>query len=187
MLLDWPLLGEQHAQCSGLCIVNAVHQMSLCSEETGNGDACTEGKTFCPTQAQAGRQPRAGRPSSGTCRTNIAYILNNGKVFVSAFVEHLGQATPLAISVAAGATTTPDLIPNGAAAYTVIYQPRDPAVDYLALGLGTLMAAANTASFLIALNAMSMNPLVPAGVFRLLLLLWSLPSMDRAELAQWHA
>lgn len=97
------------------------------------------------------------------CRTNTAYVLNNGKVFISAFVERPDQPRQITISVAKDTTTSPDMVSNDAAVHTLIYQPRDRTVDSLALSLGTLMAAANTASLMIGLNSMSLSPVVPAG------------------------
>lgn len=97
------------------------------------------------------------------CRTNIVYILNNGKVYVSAFVKNADKPSKITISVAKDTTTTPDMIPNNAAAQTLVYQPRSPSLDYLALGLGTSIAAVTTASLLSAGIAMTLNPLAPAG------------------------
>ena len=101
------------------------------------------------------------------CRTNIAYVLNSGKVYVSAFLKDASKASQVTISVARDVTTTPDMIPNGAAAQTLVYQPRAASLDYLSLALGSSMAAANTASLLVGLIAMSLNPFVPAGSPRL--------------------
>ena len=100
---------------------------------------------------------------STSCRTNVAYILNNGKVFVSAFVKNADKPSRITISVAKDTTTTPEMLPNSAAAQSLVYQPRSAGLDRLALGLGTSIAAVSTATLLSAAITMTLNPLAPAG------------------------
>ena len=97
------------------------------------------------------------------CRTNVAYELNNGRVYIFALVQDPTQPATLTVSVSAGVGSTPEGLLNAAADFSLQYRPRQTGLDYLSLGIGTLMTAVITGSASANIMATLLAPLPVTG------------------------
>lgn len=93
----------------------------------------------------------------------MAYELNNGRVYIWAYVEEPGKATAVTLRVAANITRTTNGMVNKAAELSLMYQPRDIGVDYASLGMGTAIMSVATGSVSAQIMAGLLAPLTPPG------------------------
>lgn len=75
-----------------------------------------------------------------TCRTNVAYTLNNGQIVVKAYLNNTVEKQTVSVFVNAGVTSMPDGSVNGAVSYTLQYIPRNSKVQWLAFGVGAVIS-----------------------------------------------
>ena len=97
----------------------------------------------------------------------MAYELNSGRVYVIAFVEDAFRPVDITVTVEAGITQSTSGIPNRSARLALRYRPEQLAMEEAALGVGTAMAVAATASASTTLISGLLAPLTAAGERRL--------------------
>ena len=97
------------------------------------------------------------------CRTNVAYTLNNGQVFVKAYISNVAQPCTITLSVNAGITATPSGARNKAVEYSLRYTPRHATLDWLGFGIGSSISYLVTGSVASTFIACHLGYLTPAG------------------------
>ena len=115
----------------------------------------------------------------------MAYTLNNGQVFVKAYIQPWTEAHIIRVSVNPGITFTPNGTANAAAMYTLQYSPQRHSMQWLAYGVGIAISYLITGAIAATIIACHLGVLVPAGDLLNLTQSYSLYTMTSDGFRDW--